>query len=39
MQGVYEIYANYPIRSIFELSIYKINPKTNKIEFYDIKKV
>jgi len=33
------MYANYPIRSIFELSIYKINPKTNQIEFYDIKKV
>ena len=33
------MYANYPIRSLFELSIYKINPKTNQIEFYDIKKV
>ncbi len=33
------MYANYPIRSVFELSIYKINPKTNRIEFYDIKKV
>jgi len=33
------MYANYPIRSVFELSIYKINPKTNQIEFYDIKKV
>lgn len=33
------MYANYPIRSVFELSIYKINPKMKKIEFYDIKKV